>query len=368
MDNGLTSTSANSWFETDLQGILLSLHWDQPPLPLQTGQSIAPLFEEAPHQFTNLFSQISVRKQLSFALPYRGRLLLFHCQKISANVLRWEADPSVSADPFAGRNEETAQIRECLTAMDNCLSYLLENSLESSFEQDMANNALNRCQLLMKHCLNMERYHQLIYGEYQPKLRRVNLRIFLNYLAQELGRDPRCSQVKTFTTRDNICIQSDPSALLEIILNILTNSLAFSPADAPVTIRLEKQENFAVFRLSDEGNGLPGGDVNRAITPYFSLKPENGQRAGLGLGLTNAYLLSQALGGSILISSKENYGTTVLLRFPLSQEEPDSGETIGGRDYYSDLLKRGHFNPIQVFLAALGPPHTASSAGTNTVL
>lgn len=43
--------------------------------------------------------------------------------------------------------------------------------------------------------------------------------------------------------------------LLEIILNILTNSLEFSPADAPVTIRLERQEDVAVFRISDEGCG-----------------------------------------------------------------------------------------------------------------
>ena len=254
-----------------------------------------------------------------------------------------------------GRSEETAQIRECLTAMDNCLSYLLENSLETSFEQDMASNALNRCQLLMKHCLNMERYHELIHGEYQPKLQRMNLRSFLNYLSQELARDSRCSQVKAFASRENIVIQGDPAALLEIILNILTNSLEFSPADAPVSIRLEKQDSFAVFRISDEGNGLPGGDVTQALTPYYSRKPENGQRAGLGLGLTNAYLLCQALGGNILISSKENHGTTVLLRFPICGETDVGGEEMGSRDYYSDLLQRGHFGPIQVFLSALGP-------------
>lgn len=352
----LTPHPTGSWFETDAQGILLSLHWEQPLLPLQTGRSIAPLFEEAPHQLTNLFSRLTTQKQVSFALPFHGRLLLFHCKQTPSGNLRWELDSSIQADPFMGRSEETAQIRECLTAMDNCLSYLMENSLESRFEQDMANNALNRCQLLMKHCTNMERYHQLIHGEYQPKLRRMNLRNFLNYLTQELGRDPRCRQVKTFALRDNIIIQGDPAALLEIILNILTNSLAFSPSDAPVSIRLERQEDFAVFCISDEGNGLPGGDVTQALTPYFSLRPENGQRAGLGLGLTNAYLLCQAMGGSILISSKENYGTTVLLRFPICQEEDLGGKEIGSRDFYRDLFQRGHFSPIQVFLSSLGPP------------
>ena len=350
---GLTPNSANAWFETDEKGVLLSQHWKHPPLPLQTGQSIAPLFAEAPHQLTNLFDQLSTREQVTFALPCRGLLLLLHCKKADGK-LRWEVDCSIHADPYTGRSEETAQIRECLTAMDNCLSYLLENSLESSFERDMANNALNRCQLLMKHCLNMERYHQLIHGEYHPKLQRINLRSFFNSLSRELEQDPRCSQVKPLVPRDNIIIQSDPSALLEIILNILTNSLAFSPSDAPVSIRLEKQENFAVFRISDEGDGLPAGDVTQALTPYFSLRPDNGQRAGLGLGLTNAYLLCQALGGSILISSKENYGTTVLLRFPMDQREEDGSEKIGSRDSYSELFRRGHFSPIQVFLSALG--------------
>ena len=354
----LTPTTSTSWFETDRQGVLHSLHWEQPPLPLKPGQSIAPLFEEAPHQLSNLFSQLSTQDLVSLALPCRRKLLLLRCKKTDPDTLRWEIESSVQADPFVGRSEETAQIRECLTAMDNCLSYLMENSLETSFEQDMAGNALNRCQLLMKHCLNMERYHQLIHGECCPQLRRMNLRTFLNYLTQELQRDSRCSQVKTFASRDNIIIQGDPSALLEIILNILTNSLEFSPADAPVTIRLERQEDVAVFRISDEGCGLPSGDVTQALTPYFSLKPENGQRAGLGLGLTNAYLLCQAMGGSILISSKENYGTTVLLRFPIDQSEDEVGDEIGSRDYYSLQFQRGHFSPIQVFLSSLGPPRS----------
>ena len=121
---------------------------------------------------------------------------------------------------------------------------------------------------------------------------------------------------------------------------------------------LERQEDVAVFRISDEGCGLPSGDVTQALTPYFSLKPENGQRAGLGLGLTNAYLLCQAMGGSILISSKENYGTTVLLRFPIDQSEDEVGDEIGSRDYYSLQFQRGHFSPIQVFLSSLGPPRS----------
>ncbi len=359
MDKGLTSYSAESWFETDQQGILLSLHWEQSPVSLQIGQSVSPLFEQAPHQLTNIFSRLSTQQQVSVPLPCRGVLLLLLCKKTPSGHLHWEVDSSISADPYTGRSEETAQIRDCLTAMDNCLSYLLENSLESSFEQDMAHNALNRCQLLMKHCLNMERYHQLIHGECCPRLQRMNLRTFLNYLTQELKMDPRCSHVKTFASRDNIFIQGDPSALLEIILNILTNSLEFSPADAPVTIRLERQENVAVFRISDEGSGLPSSDATQALTPYFSLKPENGQRAGLGLGLTNAYLLCQAMGGSIMISSKENYGTTVLLRFPIDEREDDGGDEIESRDYYALQFQRGHFSPVQVFLSSLGPPRSS---------
>lgn len=356
MDRGLTPHSPDSWFETDSSGILLTLHWEHCPLPLQIGNSVAPLFEEAPHQLTFLFSQLKQHRQVSFALPYRGQLLLFNCQENQQKNLRWEMESAIPADAYSGRSEETSQIRECVAAMDNCLNYLLENSLESSFEQSMANNALNRCQLLMKHCLNMERYTQLIHGEFQPNWQQINLRGFLNYLSQELARDPRCRQVKILTSRENICITSDPDALLEILLNILTNSLAFSPSDASVTLRLEEQEEFALIRITDEGNGLPESNVSQAITPYFSRKQETGQRAGLGLGLTNAYLLSRALGGKILITSKENHGTTVLLRFPLCREETKSSDAMGGRNY-GNFIKRGHFDTLQVFLSALGPLH-----------
>lgn len=89
--------------------------------------------------------------------------------------------------------------------------------------------------------------------------------------------------------------------------------------------------------------------------PLLFLKAGKRPACGLGLGLTNAYLLCQAMGGSILISSKENYGTTVLLRFPIDQSEDEVGDEIGSRDYYSLQFQRGHFSPIQVFLSSLGP-------------
>ena len=84
----LTSTPTPSWFETDRQGVLRSLHWEQPPLPLKPGQSIAPLFEEAPHQLSNLFSQLSTRNQVSLALPCRRKLLLLRCKKTDSDALR----------------------------------------------------------------------------------------------------------------------------------------------------------------------------------------------------------------------------------------------------------------------------------------
>ena len=55
MDKDLTSYSAKSWFETDQHGTLLSLHWEQSPVSLQIGQSVSTLFEQAPHQLTNVF-------------------------------------------------------------------------------------------------------------------------------------------------------------------------------------------------------------------------------------------------------------------------------------------------------------------------
>lgn len=81
MDKDLTSYSAKSWFETDQHGTLLSLHWEQSPVSLQIGQSVSTLFEQAPHQLTNVFSRLSTQPQVSVPLPCRGLLLLLSLQK-----------------------------------------------------------------------------------------------------------------------------------------------------------------------------------------------------------------------------------------------------------------------------------------------
>jgi two-component system NtrC family sensor kinase len=78
------------------------------------------------------------------------------------------------------------------------------------------------------------------------------------------------------------------------------------------------------IRFSDDGYGIPEGDLDRVFEPFFSTKTGKG---GTGLGLSITYGLVQELGGRIRVESKVGEGTTFTVTLPLNPPRRQHKET-----------------------------------------
>lgn len=108
----------------------------------------------------------------------------------------------------------------------------------------------------------------------------------------------------------------DEDLLRHILANILSNAMKYSPANAPITLSIHRENEWAIFTLVDRGIGIPAEDL-RHLFQAFHRGRNVGQQAGTGLGLVIVRSFAQHHGGDIHITSEVGCGTTVVVKLPL---------------------------------------------------
>jgi signal transduction histidine kinase len=109
---------------------------------------------------------------------------------------------------------------------------------------------------------------------------------------------------------------ADERRVRQILYNLLSNAVGFSPADSTIRLRAERKDNAIAFSVTDRGPGIPPEMKNR-IFDWFETHPLGSQHRGAGLGLSIVRSFVQLHGGSVEIESAVGQGTTVTCLFPL---------------------------------------------------
>jgi len=118
---------------------------------------------------------------------------------------------------------------------------------------------------------------------------------------------------------------ADATSLRQILLNLVTNALKFTPPGGAIEVATEHDTKGAVvIVVSDNGPGIAADDLARALAaPVQTAAPsEPRQKGGLGIGLPLAAALAAANGATLSIESAPGSGTTASVVFPGSRVVP----------------------------------------------
>jgi len=109
---------------------------------------------------------------------------------------------------------------------------------------------------------------------------------------------------------------ADERRVRQILYNLLSNAVGFSPAGSTIRMHAERSQSSVVFSVTDQGPGIPP-DMKNRIFDWFETHPLGSQHRGAGLGLSIVRSFVQLHGGTVSIDSAVGQGTTVTCTFPI---------------------------------------------------
>ncbi|MBI4052329.1 MAG: response regulator [Elusimicrobia bacterium] len=113
-------------------------------------------------------------------------------------------------------------------------------------------------------------------------------------------------------------IQGDPARLAQVLTNLCTNSIQYTPVNGQVTLSLKLEGGKAVASIQDTGIGIPPEDLPRIFDRFFqSANAMKHRKGGFGLGLTITKEIIEAHGGRINVESQLGQGSRFYFILPM---------------------------------------------------
>ncbi len=126
--------------------------------------------------------------------------------------------------------------------------------------------------------------------------------------------------------RDLPLLHADPLRLRQILINLLTNAVKFTPDGGRVTIEATAVARSVRITVADTGIGMTGQEIALALEPFRQArKLSRRPREGSGLGLPLAKALVESHGGMLMIDSEPEVGTRITILLPIGTETEDAG-------------------------------------------
>ena len=132
---------------------------------------------------------------------------------------------------------------------------------------------------------------------------------------------------KRLIPTDPIGVEIDEDKITQVLDNIISNALKYSPEGGQVTFKLQVIGQFVEISIRDEGMGIPKENVAKIFERFYRVdKARSRKMGGTGLGLAIAKEMIEAHKGHIWASSEEGKGTTIFFTLPYETLQEDDWE------------------------------------------
>lgn len=117
---------------------------------------------------------------------------------------------------------------------------------------------------------------------------------------------------------ESLPVVGDFRRSLQIVVNLLTNAIRYSPEGGQIWVRTDREGDVAALIIADQGKGIPAEDQDRIFQKFERVDPT--EAGGTGLGLYIARRLARAMGGDIAVDSAPGQGARFTFTLPLRRE------------------------------------------------
>lgn len=132
------------------------------------------------------------------------------------------------------------------------------------------------------------------------------------------------SRVKVkLTDIDQVLVEGDRDRLKQVLINLISNAIQYTPAEGEVTLSLDKADGQARFTVRDTGPGIPAADLPHIFERFYRAEKARTRSgdSGFGLGLSIVHWIVTRHGGRIEVQSQEGKGTVFTVFLPLFSKQ-----------------------------------------------
>ena len=146
----------------------------------------------------------------------------------------------------------------------------------------------------------------------------------------------------TLKVHQPLTVLGNESQLYQLVSNLITNAIQYTPKGGQVNVTLERSHNFAVISVQDTGIGINEAEQRRIFERFYRVNSDRSRNTGgSGLGLAIASVIVQAHNGSLQVQSQLGKGSTFTVRLPLAttifHKDDSKGEALRARLRYRSL-------------------------------
>jgi signal transduction histidine kinase len=221
------------------------------------------------------------------------------------------------------------ELRTPLTAVRTSVGLLMDPNIHADPETHQTlleniSNSADRMQRLVNDLLDLARFRS---GHIHLQVQSFDGRELAQAGADAvkiLAREKR-QRIDLTLPKRAVRVMGDRFRLEQALINLLSNASKFSPEDSTIGLTLRSVGANVEWCVSDDGPGIEAEDMDRLFERFFTRRRDTlAASSGAGLGLPIALAVAQAHGGTIVVESRPERGSTFTLRVPKSCSEGSS--------------------------------------------
>lgn len=219
------------------------------------------------------------------------------------------------------------ELRTPLTSMKSYLEALSDGALEDPevaphFIQ-VTSNETERMIRLVNDLLQLSKMDS---KDYQMITASINATTFVNQVIDrfEMTTKKENIQFRRRIPEKSIPIMGDRDKLTQLLDNIVSNAIKYSPEGGTITCTLKIEKERILISVKDKGVGIPKENMAHVFDRFYRVdKARSRNLGGTGLGLAIAKEIAEAHGGNIWVSSEWGKGTTFSFTLPYNSDKGD---------------------------------------------
>jgi PAS domain S-box-containing protein len=218
------------------------------------------------------------------------------------------------------------ELRTPLTPLKGFLTTLLRGTGEDTPEarQEYYRIMLNQANRLERLITDLLEVSRIEAGKSLAAVHSMELSAVIAEQVREFAEAQPDRTIGVRTPKGPVLVSGDPFRVGQVIANLVSNALKYSPREASVDVTLSVTGDEAVVSVRDRGEGVPAAEQHRVFERFHRV--ENGltrTTGGTGLGLYIARHLVESMDGRIWLRSEPGVGSTFSFSLPLATGSAD---------------------------------------------